>query len=102
MNFTNRRGNMGKKKRVSAADRRRAKPEAKIVAVEYWGSATLHKRNAAYLLPIPRALARQLGIRPGNPLGMMVVLSDVAPATKGSLIVERIAGRGKKRPRPRR
>ncbi len=82
---------MGKKKRVPAGRRRKADP--KIVAVEYWGSATLHKQNDTYLLPIPRTLARQLGIRPGNVLGMMVVLSDVAPATKGSLIVERIAGR---------
>lgn len=81
---------MGKKKRVSGA-RRRKKADAKIVAVEYWGSATLHKHNDAYLLPVPRALARQLGIRPGNVLGMMVVLSDVAPATKGSLIIERVA-----------
>ncbi len=84
---------MGKKKRVSA--RRRKKADAKIVAVEYWGSATLHKSNDTYLLPIPRTLARQLGVRPGNVLGMMVVLSDVAPATKGSLIVERIAARAK-------
>jgi hypothetical protein len=82
---------MGKKK--SATARRRRKPDAKIVAVEYWGSAKLHRRHDTYLLPVPRALARQLGIRPGNVLGMMVVLSDVAPATKGSLIIERIAGR---------
>ncbi len=90
---------MGKKKRTAV---RRAKPGAKIVAVEFWGSATLHKRNDSYLLPIPRALARQLGIRPGNVLGMMVVLSDVAPATKGSLIIERIAARGTKARRKRR
>ncbi len=82
---------MGKKKKRVSGLRRRTKPDAKIVAVEYWGSTTLHKRNATYLLPIPLALARQLGIRPGNVLGMMVVLSDVAPATKGSLIIERVA-----------
>lgn len=81
---------MGKKKQVPGG---RRKTDAKIVAVEFWGSATLHKRNDSYLLPIPRALARQLGIRPGNVLGMMVVLSDVAPATKGSLIIERVATR---------
>lgn len=81
---------MGKKKRASAG-RRRTKADAKIVAVEYWGSRKLHKHKDTYLLPIPRALARQLGVRPGNVLGMMVVLSDVAPATKGSLIIERIA-----------
>ncbi|TAM46251.1 MAG: hypothetical protein EPN55_05785 [Gammaproteobacteria bacterium] len=84
---------MGKKKKRASGARRRTKADAKIVAVEYWGSATLHKRNAAYLLPIPRALARQLGIRPGNVLGMMVVLSDVAPATKGSLIIERVTAK---------
>ncbi len=83
---------MDKKKRALAG-RRRKKAEAKIVAVEYWGSATLHKHNDTYLLPIPRSLARQLGIRPGNVLGMMVVLSDVAPATKGSLIIERVTVR---------
>lgn len=93
---------MGKKKRNTAGRRRRGKPDAKIVAVEYWGSATLHKRHDSYLLPVPRALARQLGIRPGNVLGMMVVLSDVAPATKGSLIIERIAGRKPKAGRARR
>lgn len=92
---------MGKKKRVATA-RRRTKADAKIVAVEYWGSATLHRRNDAYLLPIPRSLARQLGIRPGNVLGMMVVLSDVAPATKGSLIIERVISRPAKSKRARR
>jgi hypothetical protein len=92
---------MGRKK--SAKPRRpRAKADAKIVAVEYWGSGTLHKRNDAYLLPIPRALARQLGIRPGNVLGMMVVLSDVAPAAKGSLIIERVTGPRAKTGRARR
>lgn len=91
---------MGRKKTVSV--RRRRKADAKIVAVEYWGSRKLHKHNDTYLLPIPHALARQLGIRPGNVLGMMVVLSDVAPATKGSLIVERIATRDRKSPRARR
>ncbi len=87
---------MGKKKRASGGRRRKRKMDAKIVAVEYWGSATLHKRNDSYLLPIPRALARQLGIRPGNVLGMMVVLSDVAPAIRGSLIIERVTARRKK------
>lgn len=69
---------------------KRGKREARMIAMEYWGSATLRSRQSAYLLPIPRTLAKTLGLKAGDVLGMMVVLSDMAPAAKGSLILERI------------
>ena len=54
-------------------------------------------RENAYMLPVPRALAKTLGLKAGDVLGMMVVLSDMAPAAKGSLILERIPSvRGKR------
>ncbi|MEK7190777.1 MAG: hypothetical protein AAB153_00635 [Pseudomonadota bacterium] len=65
--------------------------------MEYWGSAKLRGRENAYMLPVPRALAKTLGLKAGDVLGMMVVLSDMAPAAKGSLILERIPSvRGKR------
>ncbi len=69
---------------------RRGKREARMIAMEYWGSARLRGRDNAYMLPVPRALAKMLGLKAGDVLGMMVVLSDMAPAAKGSLILERI------------
>ncbi len=83
-------------KRPAAARRRR---EARMIAMEYWGSAKLRGRENAYLLPIPRALAKTLGLKTGDVLGMMVVLSDMAPAAKGSLILERIPSVRAKRAR---
>lgn len=77
-----------KAKRPKAS--RHAKRETKMIAMEYWGSATLRGRESAYMLPVPRALAKTLGLKAGDVLGMMVVLSDMAPAAKGSLILERI------------
>ena len=55
-----------------------------MIAMEYWGSARLRRRENAYMLPVPRALAKTLGLKAGDVLGMMVVLSDMAPAAKGS------------------
>ncbi|MBI3570492.1 MAG: hypothetical protein HY082_05250 [Gammaproteobacteria bacterium] len=84
-----------KVKRSKAA--KRGKREARMIAMEYWGSAKLHGRENAYTLPVPRALAKTLGLKAGDVLGMMVVLSDMAPAAKGSLILERIpSARGKR------
>lgn len=84
-----------KAKRSTAA--KRGKREARMIAMEYWGSAKLRGRASAYMLPVPRALAKTLGLKAGDVLGMMVVLSDMAPAAKGSLILERIPSvRGKR------
>ena len=84
-----------KAKRSTAA--KRGKREARMIAMEYWGSAKLRGRENAYMLPVPRALAKTLGLKAGDVLGMMVVLSDMAPAAKGSLILERIPSvRGKR------
>lgn len=85
------------KKRAVAKRRSKASSE-KIIAIEYWGSSKLQKRNKAYLLPVPQVLARKLDIKAGDVLGMMVVLSDVAPAAKGSLILQRLPRTRMKRP----
>ena len=76
-----------KAKRSTAS--KRGKRETRMIAMEYWGSAKLRGRENAYMLPVPRTLAKTLGLKAGDVLGMMVVLSDMAPA-RGSLILERI------------